>query len=183
MRKNVKVDFKELAEFQKRVEKLNSSMRQDFVEQCAKELAARLLEKVIKRTPVGKRMKKPEKMSEKVKGASGKSRSFLTAEGARYKEYWSGYQGGELKRAWTMRTIRSGKLFRTIVYNPKKYASYVEYGHRQTPGRFVPALGKRLKVAWVPGKLMMTTSAQELRSIAPALLRKWLEEELREAFK
>ena len=26
-----------------------------------------------------------------------------------------------------------------------EYASYVEYGHRQEPGRYVPALGKRLK--------------------------------------
>lgn len=33
-----------------------------------------------------------------------------------------------------------------------KYAPYVELGHAQQPGRFVPKLGKRLKVAWVNAK-------------------------------
>ena len=33
-----------------------------------------------------------------------------------------------------------------------KYAPYVEHGHRQTPGRFVPAIGKRLVRDFVPGK-------------------------------
>lgn len=33
-----------------------------------------------------------------------------------------------------------------------KYAPHVEYGHRQTPGRYVPAIGKRLKASYVPGR-------------------------------
>ena len=33
-----------------------------------------------------------------------------------------------------------------------EYAPYVELGHSQKPGRFVPAIGKRLKRNWVPGK-------------------------------
>ena len=32
------------------------------------------------------------------------------------------------------------------------YAPYVELGHHQQPGRFVPKLGKRLVRSWVPGK-------------------------------
>lgn len=161
MGKNVKVDFKEFAEFQKRIETLNSNMRQDFIEQCAKELAARLLRKVIKRTPVGK-----------------------------YKTAFSenGMVGGTLKRAWTKNNkdlvvIRSGNLCRIEIVNPTYYASYVEFGHRQEPGRFVPTLGKRLKQGWVPGLFMMTISAQEIQSMAPTFLQKKLESKLREAFK
>ena len=30
-----------------------------------------------------------------------------------------------------------------------KYAPYVEFGHKQTPGRFVPAIGKRLVAKFV----------------------------------
>ena len=30
-----------------------------------------------------------------------------------------------------------------------EYAPYLELGHRQQPGRFVPAIGKRLKASWV----------------------------------
>ena len=33
-----------------------------------------------------------------------------------------------------------------------EYAPYVELGHHQTPGRYVPAIKKRLKASWVPGK-------------------------------
>ena len=32
------------------------------------------------------------------------------------------------------------------------YAPYVELGHHQTPGRFVPAIKKRLVRSWIPGK-------------------------------
>lgn len=32
------------------------------------------------------------------------------------------------------------------------YAPYVELGHHQTPGRFVPQIGKRLKASWVQPK-------------------------------
>lgn len=207
MGKNVKVDFKGLEQFQKQFEQVNQSVQQDFVEQCAKELTARLLRKVIKRTPVGERMKKPENMSEKITSQNGKSRVMLTAEGARYKQYWEGYQGGTLRRGWVSKTeeearagkgspqtpeileyvdrlkvIRSGNLLRVIIPNVVSYASYVEYGHVQEPGRYVPALGKSLKVGFVPGKRMMTYSVQEIQSMAPAFLRKRLEEKLREAF-
>ena len=33
-----------------------------------------------------------------------------------------------------------------------EYAPYVELGHKQQPGRFVPKIKKRLKRSWVPGK-------------------------------
>lgn len=33
-----------------------------------------------------------------------------------------------------------------------EYAAYVEYGHHQTPGRYVPQIGKRLKRSFVPAQ-------------------------------
>ena len=45
-------NYKQLAEFQKKIEKLNGEQKEQFLESCCKELAARLLSKVIKRTPV-----------------------------------------------------------------------------------------------------------------------------------
>lgn len=33
-----------------------------------------------------------------------------------------------------------------------EYAPYVELGHHQQPGRYVPAIKKRLKASFVPGK-------------------------------
>ena len=48
-----KCDFRELKDLQKRMEQLQKEDFQAFCEAAAKELAARLLAKVIKRTPVG----------------------------------------------------------------------------------------------------------------------------------
>jgi hypothetical protein len=63
-----------------------------------------------------------------------------------------------------------------------KYASYVEFGHRQTPGRYVPALGKRLKEGWVDGQYFLTLSEEELERIAPSMLQAKLDKFLREVF-
>ena len=60
--------------------------------------------------------------------------------------------------------------------------AYVEYGHRQTPGRFVPVLGKKLKKSWVRGQFMMTKSAMELQQEAPAVLQRELAKYIREVF-
>ena len=44
--------------------------------------------------------------------------------------------------------------FKTTVYVGTNvvYAPWVELGHNQTPGRYVPAIGKRLKASYVVGK-------------------------------
>ena len=60
--------------------------------------------------------------------------------------------------------------------------AYVEYGHRQQSGRFVPVLGKKLKKSWVRGQFMMTKSAKELSAQAPAILQRKLNKFLREVF-
>lgn len=59
---------------------------------------------------------------------------------------------GTLKNGWRRTRAVQGK---TTVYNNVEYAAHVEYGHRQKPGRYVPAIGKRLKKSFVPGKKML----------------------------
>jgi len=41
------------------------------------------------------------------------------------------------------------------------YAPYVELGHHQQPGRFVPAIGKRLKRSWVDGKTFLRPAIED----------------------
>lgn len=113
MSKMGKFKASDLQKFQKQLSQLQEST-ETFVELCAKELAARLLRKVIERTPVGH-------YSEK-----------------------SGKKGGTLKRGWTVNEIRQqGKLYTVDVANIVEYASYVEFGHRTpnhqgwVPGRFM----------------------------------------------
>lgn len=175
-------DFKEMEKLQKQIEQLERD-RDRFCRECAKELAARLLAKVVKRTPVGKAPKLNGSKTVKIKGINGKGRTFLSKSGVILQKYWSGYKGGTLRRGWTSGEIQKvGDTYQIEVINPTKYASYVEYGHRQQPGRYVPALGISLKKAWVPGKFMLAISEQQLRSQAPAILEKKLYDYLKGAF-
>ena len=116
---------------------------QKLEEDCAKELAARLLRDVVKNTPVG----------------------LYPQE--------SGKKGGSLRRKWSISSpkLQQGKCTIEVI-NPMEYASYVEYGHRQEPGRFVPVLGKRLKASWVDGRFMLTRAEDRLRQNAQAIVDK-----------
>lgn len=59
---------------------------------------------------------------------------------------------GQLKNGWQRTRAKQGTV---TIYNNTEYAAHVEYGHRQEPGRYVSAIGKRLKKDFVPGKKMM----------------------------
>lgn len=86
-----KCDFKELERLNERLEQLSSVDFDTFCREAANEIAARLLAKVKKRTPVGVVPKFDEPKTVKVQGASGKSKTFLTRSGAIRDKYWSGY--------------------------------------------------------------------------------------------
>lgn len=76
----------------------------------------------------------------------------------------------------------TGNAYEVEIINPVEYASYVEYGHRQTPGRYVPAIGKKLKSGWVEGRFMMTVSVQELQNAAPKIIEKKVQKFLEGVF-
>ena len=75
---------------------------------------------------------------------------------------------GQLRRNWF---IQEASATRVVVANPAKYAEYVEYGHRQEPGRFVPKLGKRLKHSWVRGQFFAKRSGEIVRKNADKIIR------------
>ena len=157
-----KIDMNALRSFQRDLNKLaDEDAVNAFCEECAKELAARLLRKVIKRTPVGD-YKKGDTYTKKVNP--------------------SGKQGGTLRKGWTAKINHFGGVYVIEIINPVDYASYVEYGHRQTPGRYVPALGKQLKHRWVKGRFMLTISEQEIRESAPKILEDKVNKFLRSIF-
>ena len=65
-----------------------------------------------------------------------------------------------------------GDTYVINVFNNIFYCTYVENGHRQTPGRYVPAIGKRLKKSWVPGKHMLKLSVDDLKKKGNAIVDK-----------
>lgn len=78
---------------------------------------------------------------------------------------------GALRNAWTADgPSLGGSSWVITVTNNMEYASYVEEGHRQTPGRYVPAIGKKLKASWVPGQHFMRASLAEVNAQLPELI-------------
>lgn len=156
-----KMDIRGLKEFQGQLNKLQDP--DVFVEMCAKELAARLLRKVIKRTPVGEY---PE--------GSGK-------KGGTLRRGWTSQKGmgsegmktnGATQFVDTLKVNHYGDTYVIEIVNPVEYASYVEFGHRTANHS-----------GWVKGRFMMTISEQELQTIAPKVLENKIKRYLQECMK
>lgn len=78
-----------------------------------------------------------------------------------------------LRRSWVIGDpVRVGEETTIEVGNTATYASYVNDGHRQTPNRFVPVLGKRLKKPFVEGKHMTEKAASAVKEAAKPVMRK-----------
>lgn len=78
---------------------------------------------------------------------------------------------GDLRRSWVFAGVeKSGFIFEMDLSNNLEYADYVEYGHRQEPGRFVPAIGKRLKANYVSGYYMLRDGTNRLEESLPKSL-------------
>lgn len=155
------INIRELKKFQEQLNKLQDPNA--FAEACAKELAARLLRLVVKRTPVG-----------------DYDRYWTDTDGTRLVDdkgkeivlHKSNKRGGTLRRGWTGQNKSSASNYANSltvhhfdgvyvieIINPVEYASFVEYGHRTANHK-----------GWVKGHFMMTISEQELETIAPKVL-------------
>lgn len=184
-----KVSITGMKQLQRQLEQIPQQEADAFVEACTKELAARLLAKVIKRTPVGDYSKEIT--------VTAKRDSKHHKKGDVYKKRAnpSGKLGGTLRRGWTsnsheeaaagrgkkspsqeevtqfvdsLELRREGNLLRIEIINPVSYASYVEHGHRTANHR-----------GWVEGTHMLEYSEQELKEIAPKVLEARLNEWLK----
>ena len=194
-------DYRELKKLDERLQQLSEVDMDRLCRDAANEIAQILWNKVKKRTPVGVKPTFDEPKTVKVQGddyttqttsktgekvfrkRKGKKYTMLTRSGAILNRYWAGYRGGSLRDAWMILPVeKHGDVYEITVVNNLDYASYVEYGHRQTPGRYVPALGKTLTASWVPGKLMLTISEQEVKTLVPSILNDMLYEALKGVF-
>lgn len=149
-------DFRELERFRDRIEKASKEANVDaFCENCAKELAARLLRKVIKQTP---------------KDTGNLQRNWTTQASG------SGSEGLKTRGAGqyvdTLKVHYYGDTYVIEITNPTEYASYVEFGHRTVDGE-----------RWIEGKFMLTISEKELQAVAPKIIEKKLYAYLKDVFK
>ena len=179
-------DYKQLKELEAKIQKLKGNDFNAFCESCAKELAARLLAKVIKRTPVGDYSVEVEVVAKRDSKKHKKGDVYTKSINP------SGKVGGTLRRGWTSKTeeeargggksdvtayvdtlkvTKNGNIYQIVISNPVEYAPYVEFGHRT-----------RNHKGWVKGQFMLTISEQELQSQAPKIIEQKLAKYLGECF-
>ncbi|MDE7202422.1 MAG: HK97 gp10 family phage protein [Lachnospiraceae bacterium] len=188
MGKMGKFSATDMKKLQKQLNKIKEADADAFVEECARELAARLLAKVIKRTPVGDYSKEIEVTAEK------DSKNHKKGDTYKKRVNPDGKVGGTLRRGWTAQRSGSGaeglhtsgarQYVDTLrihhyggfliieIENPVEYASYVEYGHRTASHK-----------GWVPGRFMLKMSEQEIQEIAPKVLENKIKKYLTECMK
>lgn len=176
---NAKIDIQQLIEFQKKLQRIGDQAKIDaFIMSVSKELAARLLAKVIQRTPVGNYAQYETII------ATRDSKSHK--KGDSYQRRKKGSKlGGTLRRGWTseqnmdptayanaLPVEKIGSEYRITIINPVYYAPYVEFGHRTRGGR-----------GWVEGQFMLTFSEKELDQEMPRIIENKLQKYLGELFK
>lgn len=154
----------DLKKLQKQLNKIQAGDVDAFVEGCAKELAARLLSKVIKRTPVGDYPKSSGKKGGTLRRGWTSQQSGSGAEGMKT----SGAKG----YVDSLKINHYGGFLVIEIVNPVEYASYVEYGHRTANRK-----------GWVQGRFMLTISEQEIQNIAPKVLESKIKKFLGECMK
>lgn len=147
-------NFQDFEKIKNNLEKLNQEQVDLFIDACAKELAARLLAKVIKRTPVGD-----------YPNSSGKKGGTLC------RGWTGGKNSSAVAYADSLTIHHFGDAYVIEIINPVEYASYVEFGHRTANHK-----------EWVNGRFMLTISEQEIQQAAPAIIEKKLMKQMGELF-
>lgn len=94
-------EYSQLVDFSEKLKKLNDNQREELIIASIKEIASRVLTKVIKRTPVG---------------------VYSNKTGGTLRRGWS--------TSKALNVSKKGNNYVIDIINPVEYASYVEYGHR-----------------------------------------------------
>lgn len=185
----------EMKKLQKQLNKIQQGNVEAFVDACAKELAARLLSKVIKRTPVGEYGNMvefdaniPAKHVE-FNTKDGKHISFDTKAKTKHVKFTpkTGKKGGTLRRGWTAKTheeAESGSWKSDSAASTKATAWAKELQINHVGNTLVIEIVNPVEYAsyveyghrtanhkgWVQGRFMLTISEQEIQNIAPKVL-------------
>lgn len=155
----ISIDVSQIEGFQQKLKALNGTQRDIFFRECCMEGANRLVALV-------KPLEPPPYKSDDYNGHGTLRAGWDNALGS-------------LGVASVSKSQGAGQSYSVTVENATPYASYVEYGHRQTPGRFVPAIGKRLVASWVEGNHALEISEGNLKKVLPGALQTKLDAFLR----
>nr|DAW51711.1 MAG TPA: putative tail component [Bacteriophage sp.] len=145
---NVTIDLSGFEDLLKKTNELQNNIS-SLNEKITDNLAQHYLAEAIANTPVGALAISPD----------GKYRS----------------ESEHMRRSWEAERINDSTV---KVQNSASYASYVNDGHRQRPGRFVPVLGKRLTKSFVKGLHMQEKAEAATRRASDKIMKNALDDYL-----
>ena len=166
----VEFDMDEFAEFNRSLVKLSQSgSLQNFNKQVLKEMGAVYVREAKLNTPVGKRSVK------------------FMQNGKVQTKY---FDSEHTRQSWSVGRYRlNERTGRIRVFNTSSYASFLNDGHRQEVGRFLPWIGQskggvmqggRLKKSWVDGAYMHEKAEKVVNKNAKRImeitLKKWVKD-------
>lgn len=145
---NVTVDLSGFEDLLKKTQELQNNIS-SLNEEITDNLAQHYLAEAIANTPVGALAISPD----------GKYRS----------------ESEHMRRSWEAERINDSTV---KVQNTASYASYVNDGHRQRPGRFIPVLGKRLTKSFVKGLHMQEKAEAATKRASDKIIKNALDDYL-----
>lgn len=145
---NVTIDLSGFDELLKKTQELQNNVS-SLNKTITDDLAQHYLAEAIANTPVGAIAISPD----------GKYRS----------------DSEHMRRSWEAERINDTTV---KVQNTASYASYVNDGHRQRPGRFIPVLGKRLTKSFVKGLHMQEKAEAATRKASDKIMKNALDDYL-----
>lgn len=173
---NVKIDFGGITGLFRSMKELKTD---EMCEDVLKQLGAVYIATAKKNTPVGgnkqaevskkafdassatlaKNMKEDKALKES--GNGGYVKRTGRKKGVKGKVYRIFSSSEHMRRSWQLGPVEKvgERKFRIPVSNTASYATFVDQGHRQQPGRYVPILGKKLVKSYVEG-LHITEKAE-----------------------
>ena len=145
---DVTIDLSGFDELLKKTQELQDNVS-SLNKTITDDLAQHYLAEAIANTPVGETKTSPD----------GKYRSVSE----------------HMRRSWEAERINDTTV---KVLNTASYASYVNDGHRQQPGRFIPVLGKRLTKSFVKGLHMQEKAEAATRRASDKIMKNALDDYL-----
>ena len=145
---DVTIDLSGLDELLRKTQELQDNVS-TLNQTITDDLAQHYLAEAIANTPVGETKTSPD----------GKYRSVSE----------------HMRRSWEAERINDTTV---KVQNTASYASYVNDGHRQQPGRFIPVLGKRLTKSFVKGLHMQEKAEAATRRASDTIMKNALDDYL-----
>jgi len=159
---NVKVDFSGLRDFAKQ---LNAIPTDSMCKEAVTQLGAVYIASAKRNTPV------KGNQSIEIKQKDGSTERITSSS-------------EHMRRSWQMGNVeKRGRTYRIKVSNTASYATFVDKGHRQTPGRFVPILGKKLVGNYVKGFKITDKAEKAVKKAQGRVFKNVIDKHTREVIK